>query len=299
MVELSLGRSVEENARIGYAGDTLNTAIYLKRSLGDAAEVSYVSALGDDPLSDRMIDFMQGESLHTDHIERRSGGLPGLYAINTDDAGERTFSYWRSEAAARSLFQNGTELDFSALEHFDVLYLSAITLAILPASVRDALLSRLTALRDTQGKHVVFDSNYRPRLWEDVDTARTTVANAWRACSIALPSIDDEMQLFGDSNEAAVLNRLRSYGIQSGALKRGEQGPLNLSSEQGQVAFAPPAAKVTVIDTTAAGDSFNAGYLAAKLSGNSDYDALKAGHALACQVIGHRGAIIPADTQAS
>jgi len=297
MVELSLGDSIEDAANIGYAGDTLNTAIYLKRCLGEAVQVCYVSALGDDPLSNRMIDFMHSESLVSTHIERRAGRLPGLYAINTDNAGERTFSYWRSESAARSLFQQDDGLDFSVLDNFDILYLSAITLAILPSKVRIALIDKLKFLRDTAAKRIVFDSNFRPVLWENLDTARLTVAAAWQACSIALPSIDDEMQLFGDATETDVITRLRQYGIRNGALKRGEQGPFSLSEGQEQKTFTSAVDKIQGVDTTAAGDSFNAAYLAAILDGRTEYEALQAGHGLACKVIGHRGAIIPPNTQ--
>jgi 2-dehydro-3-deoxygluconokinase len=48
----------------------------------------------------------------------------------------------------------------------------------------------------------------------------------------------------------------------------------------------------TPVDTTAAGDSFNAGYLAAMLQGAGCADAIRAGHALSRQVIRHRGALV-------
>ena len=180
MVELMLGSADSEDARFAFAGDTLNTAIYLKRLLPSAARVSYISVLGQDPLSRRMVDFIRSEGIDTQHIGRSKDRSIGLYAIETDDSGERTFSYWRGQSAARTLFQQADELDFSALANFDSLCLSAITLAILPAHVRHALLAELARLRAETNVTVIFDSNYRPALWESVEIAREVVAAAWR-----------------------------------------------------------------------------------------------------------------------
>ena len=171
-----------------------------------------------------------------------------------------------------------------------MLYLSAITLAILPPAHRQALREWLPGFR-ARGGRLVFDSNYRPRLWPDQTTAQQVVADFWRQTDIALPSVDDEMALFSDITEAQVLERLRSYGVTDGALKRGAQGPLALS---GQVAGPFPQAE-RMIDSTAAGDSFNAGYLAARDRGAPEPEALAAGHALASRVIGCKGAILPKD----
>ncbi len=84
----------------GYGGDTLNTAVYLAR-LG--VGVDYITALGDDSLSDEMIAGWAAEGVGTRRVARLPGKLPGLYMIQTDDKGERRFFHWRDSAAARSL----------------------------------------------------------------------------------------------------------------------------------------------------------------------------------------------------
>ena len=85
----------------GFSGDTLNTAIYLSRLLGaDDARVDYVTALGDDPYSERMIAAWRAEGLGTNLVARLPGRLPGLYVIRTDSKGERSFHYWRGESAS-------------------------------------------------------------------------------------------------------------------------------------------------------------------------------------------------------
>ncbi len=280
MIELSLR---DTTAQVGVAGDTLNTAIYLKRS-APALAVDYVTCLGDDPFSDRIGDFIASQNIGCSAVRRIAGKSPGLYAITTSDSGERTFTYWRNAAAARDLFQREGALDFSALEAYDWLYLSGISVAILPQHVRLALLDWLKRAK----VRLAFDSNYRPRLWESPEVAREVTRGFWARADLALPSIDDEQALFAET-EAQVTARFDDMGT-TGALKRGAQGPHSLGEQVAQ--SYPPASNV--IDTTAAGDSFNGGYLAAILSGRPQAEALRAGHDLAARVVQHRGAILPA-----
>jgi len=298
MAELMLGSNEDSMPELGFAGDTMNTAIYLKRLMADRAEVVYKTVVGHDPLSARLIGLLERESINTSQIRRSEERLLGLYAITTDQAGERTFSYWRSQSAARTLFQIESGMDFQDLASADVIYFSAITLAILPSDVRMALLDELARRRKTDQVVIVFDSNYRPALWESQAEAQRVVSAAWRITDIALPSIDDEQSLFGEADQTAVVNRLRSYGVRRGALKRGASGPLSLNESLPQAETELDLSNelpVEVVDTTAAGDSFNAGYLSAVLDGGDDQAALRAGHACSVRVIGHSGGIIPLD----
>lgn len=293
MIELST--DPQGQTRLGIAGDSYNTAVYLKRLLpGADTIVSYVTALGTDRFSTRILDDMAAHDLDTTHIERRADKSPGLYAIDTDASGERSFTYWRSDSAARTLFSAPCEVTPDVLNQFDLVYLSAITLAILPDAVRALLAERIDRFREAGG-WFAFDSNYRPTLWEDSETARNWTTRFWGSSDLALPSVDDEMALFGDSDENAVLARLAKAGVKRGALKRGAEGPLSLTDRT----VPDGLARVDrVIDSTAAGDSFNAGYLAAIAEGDSDHEAMRRGHNLAARVIAHRGAIIPPDAMA-
>jgi 2-dehydro-3-deoxygluconokinase len=287
MVELSLADGA---AKVGFAGDVLNTAIYLRRELPAEHEVAFVSMIGSDVLSDRMAAFIEGEGLSTRDLQRHPARLPGLYAISTDAAGERSFLYWRDSSAARLMFCSDNGAGFAPLDGYDVVYLSAITLAILSSGVREALFAWIDGFR-REGGRLAFDSNYRPGLWPGQAVARDAVARAWRRTDIGLPSVDDEMALFGDADEAAALARLRCYGIRTGALKRGASGPLPIPPTDAPLPDFPPAERV--VDTTAAGDSFNGGFLASFLSGGSLADAMLAGHRCAARVVGFRGAIAP------
>ncbi len=280
MIELSID---DTTPRIGYAGDTLNTAIYMRRALPDDFEVAFVTVLGRDALSDRMVQFIEQQNLSTEGITRHPVRPPGIYAIHTGTDGEREFSYWRENSAARTLFEDG----FDRLETFDVIYLSAITLAILPDNVRAGLLNWLSRWDGV----FAFDSNYRPRLWEDVKIARAAISEAWKICDIAFPSLDDEIALFGDMDEDAVLRRMRGYGVEQGVLKRGGEGPVPITLDALELPLFPEAPKI--VDSTAAGDSFVGTFLAAHLTGASLAQAMLEGHRCAIEVIGQRGAIVP------
>lgn len=289
MIELSMTGPGE--ARVGVAGDTLNTAIYLKRAAPDVT-VEYVTRLGDDPFSDRIRRAMEAEDIGTGRIETLPGGSPGLYAISTTETGERSFTYWRSAAAARSLFLDGAQVDPGAISRalagFDLVYLSGITLAVMAPAARDALLEHLVGT----GVPLAFDNNYRPALWPDRPTAEAAMTSYAAAAAILLPSLDDEMALTGETEEAAT-TRISAMGA-AGAIKRGAAGPLSLGAAVDQVY--PPAARV--VDTTAAGDSFNGAYLAAHLAGQDQATALMQAHLCAAHVVQHPGAIVPRQTAA-
>ena len=286
MVELSLSADDPETARIGFAGDTLNTAIYLKRALPEA-RIAYATKVGTDDFSDQMVAMMEEEGLDTSLVFRSETRTCGLYAIKTDAAGERSFSYWRSASAAREVLA-APGLTPAHIARADMLYYSAISLAILPPEHRPRLFDWLSAYR-ADGGRTCFDSNYRPALWPDRQTAQDMISRAWRCTDLGLPSVDDEQAIYGDADEAAVLARLNGFGVTQGALKRGAKGPRALSGAP--AGSFPPAEKV--VDSTAAGDSFNAAYLASYLSGKPEEDSLRAGHMLASRVIGARGAILP------
>ncbi|WP_330211481.1 sugar kinase [Pseudomonas sp. AM4(2022)] len=272
-----------------FGGDTLNTAVYLRRELGEGVSVDYVTALGDDSFSDAMCEHWQAEGLGLGLVQRLPGRLPGLYCIQTDALGERKFLYWRNEAAVRDCFTTpAAEPVLAALPGYDVVYFSGITLAVLGDIGRERLLQALIEAR-RRGARVVFDNNYRPRLWADVQTAREAYRRVLAEVDIALLTEDDERSLFGYEDSEQVFAAYPS--IAEVVLKRGAEACLiRCTGER----FAVPALKVEkVVDTTAAGDSFSAAYLASRLNGGSPQEAASAGHRLASRVIQVPGALIP------
>ncbi|PIJ50754.1 ketodeoxygluconokinase [Erwinia sp. OLTSP20] len=278
-----------------FGGDTLNTAVYMARQAAAATlQVSYVTGLGNDSFSAEMQQAWQQEGIAVDLIQHLPDRLPGLYLIETDPQGERTFYYWRSEAAARFWLESeGADAVCRQLAGFDYLYLSGISLAILSEASREKLFRLLAGCRGKGGR-VIFDNNYRPRLWADTASARQIYQLMLEQTDLAFLTLDDETALWGDEAAAAVLERTHRAGVHEVVIKRGADPCL--VSLAGEPVLEVPALTVDntqVIDTTAAGDSFSAGYLAARLSGTSARRAAQQGHLLASHVIQHPGAIIP------
>lgn len=273
---------------LSYWGDTLNVAVYMAR-LGGIVE--YVTGLGNDVMSDWLVEQWRGEGVGCRLVARTPNSTPGLYMINTDESGERSFLYWRDSSPARRLLSVESEAQalFEKLREIPVVFMSGITLAIYDKSARRRLFSLLTDYRQRGGK-VVFDGNFRLKLWESIGAARDAYIEMYKLTDIALPTLEDEQQAFGDLDEASVVSRLQSYGVREIVVKLGAEGCLAVKDTQQTLVRAP---QVGVVDTTSAGDSFNAGYLSARLAGQDPIAAAQAGHKLASTVIQYKGAIIP------
>jgi 2-dehydro-3-deoxygluconokinase len=295
MVELRHRSPVELD--LAYGGDTLNTAVYLARLARErGVAVDYVTALGDDAYSDGMLALWQAEGVGTELVARLPGRLPGLYTIRVDQRGERSFTYWRSNSAARDVLKDGrAERLGEVLTGYDLLYLSGITLSILDWPQRQALLAIADAVRAAGGR-VAFDSNYRAVGWPDRAAAQRAIGDVLKRTDLALPTLEDEQALFGVPDAQALADRLHRLGVAEVAIKLGPAGCFVSSA-----AFtgAVPAEKVDeVVDSTAAGDSFNAGYLAARLLDAAPEAAARLGCRLAARVIAQPGALIPAEAMA-
>ncbi len=284
MVELS-----DNIDQLKFAGDSLNTAIYLKRELHNKKNtVAFFSALGNDLNSEKMIKFIESEGLTTNFIERRVNSGPGKYKIVTDKKGERNFHYWRDESAARTLFSKPCAVKFQNLLEFDLVYITGISIAILPRKIQENLLHFFSEFKQ-KGGLIAFDSNYRKTLWKSKKAARIMIKKYWQIADIALPSLDDEKDIFDLNTQDDVVNNLKQLGVKFGALKRGSKGPYSLTDNSNSF-------KYTIVtntkDTTAAGDSFNGAYLASLINGSSQDISIIKGHKLASRVIQNFGAII-------
>ena len=289
MVELS--RTHDGEIRRGFAGDTCNVAVYLRRLLPrDTLQVQYVTALGDDPFSREMLASWRSEGIDTDLVRILEGRLPGLYWIETDAHGERAFYYWRTAAAARSVLSNGyvDKLE-PALSSAHLVYLSGITLAILPDGDRGELVSMLGALHQ-RGIPIAVDSNYRSSLWRNAAEARHWHEELLGVIDVALVSHQDESTLFADASPRHTCARLEQAGVAEIVVRDGARSCIVAAG--GEVQTIAPAGGVEPVDTTAAGDSFNAAYLAGRMQGLEAGRAARAGHALAGRVVGYPGALL-------
>ena len=288
---LELSHLPGSGERLGYGGDTLNTAIYLAR-LGAAPD--FITALGRDPYSENLLRQWEKECVRLGHVLRHPSRLPGLYAIQTDHAGERSFHYWRGESAARAFFDmDGAHEALAFAREADWLYLSGITLSIFDAAGRAALYEVARAVRASGGE-VVFDPNYRLKGWKGAHEACEAMTAMAAHVTLALPTIEDENALFGQIGGVAHSARWISWGARQVVLKCGAQGAILFGETGGGDGRRVPAGEaVKPTDTTGAGDSFNAAFIAARVSGLDPLAAAAAGNRLAGTVIRHPGAIIP------
>ncbi len=291
MVEMARG----SDGRFGMAcgGDTFNTAVYLARA---GIDVSYATALGDDPYSDGILSLAAAEGVKTELVLRAPGRQPGVYLIETDPKGERRFYYWRENSPARDLFELP---DWGRIAETlltaRLIFFSGITLSLYSNVGLGRFLAVIEMARK-QGVRIAFDGNFRPRGWKgDLARTRTVFLEALKRCDIALPTYDDEAVLWGDPSPEATVERLQAFGIAEIVVKNGPNSALIASG--GRQEFIPVEEVVKPVDTTAAGDSFNAGYMAARLSGENPATAAAAGHRLAAEKIRHRGAIMPRAAQ--
>ncbi len=290
MVEFSNIDLSQNSASIAVAGDTLNTAIYLARSVcrGEIG-VSFLTCLGCDPLSLKMIEAIASEGIDCSLIGSIKSRYPGLYVVNTDDHCERSFAYWRSESAARQLFQQDRP-NLCDLERFDVVYLSGITLAILENNQRERLIETCEELRG-RGTVIAFDTNYRSVLWGTVAEAQSHYDAMFSTTDVAFPSVDDINDIYGKVSKSQALDSLHSRGILEIVLRDGANGTTVRSHGEGDTSLEPD--PVDVVDTTAAGDAFNGAYLAARLLGSEITAALKDAQDLVYQVLSFKGAVVP------
>ena len=288
-VMIEMARGGDNRFGMGCGGDTFNTAIYLARA---GVDVSYATALGDDSYSDAIVSLASAEGVKTDLMMRVPGREPGLYIIEADNKGERRFNYWRDHSPARELFELG---DWAGIAEQIVsarlVYFSGVTLSLYSNNGLGRFIAILELARQ-QGAKIAFDGNFRPRGWKgDLGRTRTVFNEALKRVDIALPTYDDEAVLWGDPSPEATVERLQAFGIGEIVVKNGPNSAL--VSAGGRNEFIPPPEVVVPVDTTAAGDSFNAGYMAARLAGENPAAAATAAHRLAGEKIRHRGAIMP------
>lgn len=291
MVELS-GQPLQRT----FGGDTLNTALYLSRlSASRHHSVSYATALGIDNISQDMLSSWQAEHIDTAMVRKIADKLPGLYLVETEPNGDRHFHYWRNDSAAKFYFSDSSSpspLEQAIDEHqFDALYISGISFAILTEDAKTVLITLLEKHKRNGGK-VLFDNNFRHQLWT-AKQAQYWYTQILPYVDIALITEDDDKRIWGEAN---IVERCQQFGCNEVVIKRGSEPckvVTDLQSKKPETYYVAANKVDIVVDTCAAGDSFAAGYLAGRLSGESATSSAELGHYLASIVIQYPGAIIP------
>ncbi|KTD98032.1 sugar kinase [Pseudoalteromonas sp. H71] len=274
-----------------FAGDVYNSAVYLKRCFPEVG-TSVITALGQDNLSIKMRERFESEQLDTQLVFSHESKVPGMYYIETDEHGERSFIYWRNDSAAKKTVEFLTPDCVSQLCQGDMFFFSGISLAIIDKTSRDQFWDVLKQLKD-DGVKIVFDPNYRPRLWESVEDTKAQYHLAFSIADVTLPGVEDLTTLYNVHSVEAVIEYLKPYQINEIVVKNGPESVITQLDNTLQSHTIIPV--TTVIDTTSAGDAFNGVYLGARLSGKPIADAVQLGAKAAGAVIQQPGAIAPKD----
>ena len=295
---LELSRADDQHYKKSFAGDVHSVALYLKRA-SSAASSYLLTGIGQDVLSADLLQTLKSQSIETELALPHPKKTLGIYMVNTDEHGERSFDYWRENSAARetlNLIDEVQRQKILALKA-DAFFFSGISLAILDEASRSKLWALISELKQA-GTQIYFDPNYRPKLWRSIDETRAAFEQAFSLSDLILPSLEDMQQLWDAASFEDAAMKLRQFAPDAAlVIKDGPAGILYADeTEQFHLPVTPVA---NVVDTTAAGDSFNGSFIAARIAGKSAHDALDFAARVAAEVIQHKGAVITMDAYAA
>jgi 2-dehydro-3-deoxygluconokinase len=288
-VMIELVRGADGRFVLGYAGDTFHAAIYLARS---GANVAFATALGNDRYSDEAVKAAAAERIATDLVLRVGDRVPGISLVEPNGTDSRQIETWREGTPARQMFElPGWDRIAEQLVAAELVYFSGVTLALYSNVGLGRMLAALEFGRE-RGTKIAFDSNWRFANWRgDDQRARAVFSEALKRSDLALPSFEDEARLWGDASPKATVERLTTFGVREIVVKNGAEPAL--VHADGCSKEVPVPERLKTVDARAAGDAFNAGYIAARLRKESPETAVLAAHRLAAEVLRNPGAIVP------
>ncbi len=240
----------------GFGGDSQNVAIAAARQ---GASAGYLTSLGQDWMGDAFLELWKAEGVDASRVTRHATAPTGVSFVTHTQAGHK-FDYLRKNSAASLMQPDTLASDYIAKARF--FHLSAIGQAISESACAtcDAAVSAARAA----GVSVSYDTNLRLRLW-DLDTARQTIHATAARCDIVLPSLDDSQQLTGLKAPDAIVDFYLELGAPVVALKMASEGCLIATPTE---RFRLPPHRVTAVDATGAGDTFDGAFLARLLAGD-------------------------------
>jgi 2-dehydro-3-deoxygluconokinase len=281
---LELQPAEDGAVRLAFGGDVANSMVCLARILGPgAARISVVTALGDSSYSAWLRGRLAREGIRL--VEPALAGEPGIYGLPLDPARRSGFSYWRAHSAARAFLESADPGRLAELlGEPQLLLVTGITLALCSGESFGHLCRWVERHRDDC--RVVFDCNFRRRLWDSEAQARERIGTFERLAAVIATGAEDEKTLWGAAGTAQIIERVS--GLPAEYLIRG--GPEGCWVGSGPQCRHVPTEPVTIVgDTAGAGDAHLAGYIAARISGLSRTDAAAYANQAAAVIVGQRG----------
>jgi 2-dehydro-3-deoxygluconokinase len=283
---LELQPAEDGGVHLAFGGDVANSMICLSRILGAGTKsISLITALGDSSYSAWLRQRLMREGIHV--IEPSIEGEPGIYGLPLDPTTRPGFSYWRAQSAARAFLQSADLTRFEdLLGDAQLLLVTGITLALCSNASFEHLCRWVERHRD--GCRVVFDCNFRRRLWDSETQARERIGTFERLASVIATGGEDEKTLWNATDTAQIIERASRMSAEY-LIRSGPEGCWVGSGREYQHV---PTKPVTVAgDTAGAGDSHLAGYLAARISGYDRADAAAYANKAAAVIVSQSGSV--------
>ncbi len=282
MIELS--NESENKYNMGYAGDTANTAIYLSR-LG--AYSSYITSVGNDNFSKKMINFFNKENVTTENIHTNANASLGLYIIHNAKNGDRKFYYWRKNAAAKTLFENiSIENLIKKIRNYDAIYFSGITLSIYDLK-NTTLFYKFLKLLKNRGIKIYFDFNVRLNNWVKKERALKKIIKFSKISNIIFLTNEDLLNLKITNFKKFIIENFKKKLV----VFRSGKGNIIIYNKE-KFSYFNFVFKKNVKDTTGCGDAFNACFLFNYYKNLEIKYCLQMAHKLGKDVANVKGAII-------
>ena len=274
------------NIKINFGGDTYNSAVYFSRLTNDKTNTFYSTALGKDNFSKKMISRFKNEKIKCDYIRTDGENPPGLYSIEINEKGERSFSYWRDQSPSKYIFlgSKGKKL-VKDINNADVFYYTGISAGILDEKQRKDLI-KIGSTATICG----FDFNYRSQLHYNKKVSQLLFNEINNRVDIHFVSFDDARELFKIKNPLEIFEIINEK--KNLILIRYKNSIIFKNKQQEIKTVTVPHGEV--VDTTAAGDAFNGSFLAI-MNNNKNVpveENILISHSVTREVIKHRGAII-------
>ena len=268
------------------AGDTLNFTSYLDKKIFDT---SYFTAVGTSEISKRVISFLQKQKIKTNLVSQISSHEIGLYLIENSKIGEKIFYYWRDNSAAKFFFnnQNITKYKNQLLKN-QYVYFSGITLSLFENNNLHNFLSLLELLKKKQVK-IIFDFNIRINRWSKKKLF-SYFSKSIPYVDILFASGQDLNFLKGNASLKTFTNLIQKYNIKHGIYRNNAR--LNYSFYKDERYFVKNKIKNKVVDTSGAGDGYNATYISNFIKYNNPQKALHAASEVGAKIIMKKGAIV-------
>lgn len=267
------------------AGDTLNFTSYLDQSIFNKF---YLTAIGTSDINKGVISFFKKKKINTDLVKKISSKEIGLYLIKNTKRGEKKFYYWRDDSAANFFFNHINKSLLIKKYTFDYIYLTGITLSILDFKNIDKFIKNLSVLRKKNSK-IIFDFNIRIKRWSK--------KNLNLYLNKILPNIDilfcsgEDLVCWKKNNNIKTFQYiLKKFNIYHAIYRKNEEYNYSFYKNKKYMIKNKPIKKV--VDTSGAGDGYNAAYLSSFIISNNPQIALNEASKIGAKIVMKKGAIV-------